>query len=115
MEAVRTMAPKTLDLQVEDRVKVLFGDGSEGNERATSRVCEENVETTLFLLDLGKSAVKIGGFGNVSLDGRDIGPDGRHRGVKLSLPTACDVDMGPFLCELFRGCEADAIASAGDE
>jgi hypothetical protein len=23
--------------------------------------------------------------------------------------------MGPFFCELFRGCEADAIASAGDE
>lgn len=50
---------KALDVQVEDCIKVVFGDGSEGNEIAAASICEDDVEMTLFLLDMCEGAVKV--------------------------------------------------------
>ena len=106
---------ESLYIYVEHRVKVLFGDGAEGNEGPASRVREDDVEAPRFSANLRVDPVEVRKLGDVALDGCDVGPNGGHRGIKLRSSTAGDVDIGTFLDELLCRGEADAGTAARDE
>src|SRR6267154_6909400 len=72
---------------------MLFGDCPKGNKFANAGVGENNIDSPLRLSDGLVKTIKIGQFGNVSLDARDVAPDCLHGLVEFLLAAARDEDI----------------------
>jgi hypothetical protein len=65
-------------IDVDQRVKMFFGDFTEGNEFADAGVGEDNIDSSLQFADCLVEKIKIGHSGDVSLNTRRIGTDRLH-------------------------------------
>src|SRR5216684_1536759 len=88
-------------IDVEQLVEMLFGDGPEGNKFANAGVGKNNIDSPLHLRDGLVETIKVGQFGNVSLNARNVAADCLYGLVELLLATAGDEDVGTFSDEKF--------------
>src|ERR1700688_2561351 len=94
---------------------MLFGDGAKGNKFANAGVGENDIDSPLHLSDGLVKTIKVGQFGNVSLNSRNVGTDCLHRLVEFLLAAARDEDVGALISEkLCRG-QANPFCPAGDD
>src|ERR1700730_1637635 len=94
---------------------MLFGDFTEGNKFTDAGVGEDNIDLSLHFADCLVEKVKIGHFGDVSLNTRRIGTDCLHGLVELLLAAPHDEDIGTFFDEQFCGSQPNPFCSAGDD
>src|ERR1700691_26278 len=85
---------RSSDVDVEQLVEMLFRDGPEWDKFANPGVGENNIESPLHLGYGLVEPVKVGQFGNVSLNAGYIGADCLHGLVEFLLPTARDENVG---------------------
>ncbi len=94
---------------------MLFGDGPKGNKFANAGVGENNIDSPLRLSDGFVETIKIGQFGNVALNARNIAANCLHGLVEFLLPAARDEDIGTFFDEkLCRG-KSNPFCATGDD
>jgi len=67
---------------------MLFGDSPKGNEFADASVGENNIDSPLHPSDRFVKTIKVGQFGNVSLNSRNVGADVLHGLVEFLLSAA---------------------------
>src|SRR4029077_13367241 len=94
---------------------MLFGDGPKGNKFANAGVGENNIDSPLHLSDGLVKTVKVGQFGNVSLNSRSVGADCLHGLVKFLLAAARDEDIGTLLDEKFCRSQSNSFCPAGHD
>src|ERR1700686_3980516 len=94
---------------------MLFGDRPEGNKFGNTSVGENNVDSPLYLSDGLVKTIKVGQFGNVSLNSRNVGADGLHGLIEFLLPPAGDEDVGTLFDEKFCGSQPNPFGPAGDD
>ena len=80
---------------------MLFGDGTKGNKFANAGIGENNIESAFHVGNRLVKTIKIGEFGNVALNARNVGADCLHRFVEFLLPAAGNEDIGTLLDEKF--------------
>src|ERR1700685_3088048 len=90
-----------LYIDIEQPVKMSFGDVAEGHEFADAGVGEDNIDSPLHFADCLVEKVKIGHFGNVALNTGRIGSDCLHGLVELLLAAPCDENIGTLFDEQF--------------
>jgi hypothetical protein len=88
-----------LYIDIEQLVKMFFGDVAEGHEFADAGVGEDNIDSSFHFADCLVEKVKIGHFGNVALNTGHIGTDCLHGLVKLLLAAPCDENISTFIDE----------------
>src|SRR5580658_6718143 len=81
-----------LYIDVEQLVKMFFGDFTEGNEFTDAGVGEDNIDSPPHFADCLVEAIKIGHFGDVSLNTGRIGADCFDGFVKFLLAAPRDED-----------------------
>src|SRR6266478_4013316 len=86
-----------LYIDVEQPVKMLFGDFTEGNKFTNTRVGENNIDSPLHLADCLVETIQVSQFCDVSLNARHIAADCRHGLIEFLLAAARDEDI----CTLF--------------
>ncbi len=96
-------------------VILLFGDGANRSKTSSTRIREEDVQTTVLLLDLREELVEVGEDGCVRAHRLYAGPDRFHGLVQLRLASASDIDIRALLCKPLRSGQTDAAAAAGYE
>src|SRR5580700_793020 len=74
-----------LYIDIEQLVEMFFGDVAEWYEFADAGVGEDNIDSSLHFADCLVEKVKIGHFGDVSLNTRRIGTDCLHGLVEFLL------------------------------
>src|SRR5580658_8541869 len=94
---------------------MFFGDVAEWYEFADAGVGEDNIDSSLHFADCLVEKVKIGHFGNVSLNTGRIGTDCLHGIVELLLAAPCDENISSFIDEQFCSCQPNPFCSAGDD
>src|ERR1700730_1025573 len=94
---------------------MLFGDGPKGNKFANTSVGENNIDSPLHLGNGLVKTIKVGQFGNVSLNARNVGADCLHGLVKFLRATARDEDIGTFFDEELCRSQSNPFCSAGDD
>src|SRR5258707_497528 len=94
---------------------MLLGDGPKGNKFANAGVGENNIDSSFHLSDNFVETIKIGQFGNVALNARNIAADCLHGLVEFLLPAARDEDVGTLFDEkLCRG-KPNPFCATGDD
>src|SRR5467141_1098636 len=88
-------------IDVEQLVKMLFGDGPEGNKFANAGVGENNIDSSFHLGNGLVKTIKVGKFGNVALNARNIAADCLHGLVAFLLSAARNEGMGTLFDEKF--------------
>jgi len=78
---------------------MLFGDGRKGNKFANAGVGENDVDSPLLFRDGLVKTIKVGEFGNVSLNARNVAAHGLHGLVEFLLAAARDEDIGTLFDE----------------
>src|ERR1700722_4566924 len=92
---------------------MLFGDGAKGNKFSNAGIGENNIDSPLGLRDCLVKTVKVGQFGDVTLNSRNVGADGLHGLVEFLLAAAGDEDVGTLFDEkLCRG-QPNPFGAAG--
>src|SRR5260370_41720883 len=86
-------------IDVEQLVEMLFGDGPEGNKFASAGVGENNIDSPLHLRDGLVETIKVGQFGNVSLNAGNVAADCLYGLVEFLLAAARDEDIRTLLGE----------------
>src|SRR6202023_740622 len=94
---------------------MFFGDGGKGNKFANAGVGENDIDSPLHLSDGLVKTVKVGQFGNVSLNSRNVGTDCLHRLVEFLLAAARDEDIGTLFDEKFCRSQPNPFCPAGDD
>src|SRR5690242_1903366 len=94
---------------------MLFGDGSKGNKFANSGVGENNIDSSLHPRDGLVKTIKVGQFGNVSLNSRNVAADCLHGLVEFLLAAARDEDIGTLFDETLCRSQANPFCAAGDD
>src|SRR6266852_8478624 len=94
---------------------MLFGDGPKGNKFANAGVGENNIDSPLHLGNDLVKTIKVGQFGNVSLNSRNVGTDCLHGLVKFLLAAASDEDIGALFDEKFSSSQPNSFCPAGDD
>src|SRR6202790_577070 len=94
---------------------MLFGDSPKGNKFANAGVGKNNIDSPLHLSHSLVKTIKVGQFGNVSLNSRNVGTDCLHRLVKFLLAAARDEDIGTLFDEKFCRSQPNPFCSAGDD
>ena len=89
------------NIDVEQFVEMLFCHGPKGNKFANAGVGKNNIDSPLHPSDRLVETIKIGQFGNVSLNSRNVGTDCLHGFIKLFLAAARDEDIGTLSDEKF--------------
>src|SRR5229473_1760836 len=90
-----------LYIDVEQPVKMLFGDFTEGNKFTSAGVGENNIDSPLRLTDCLVETIQVGQFCDVPLNARHVAADCRHGLVELLLASARDEDICPLFDEKF--------------
>ena len=88
-----------LYIDVNQLVKVFFGDFTEGNEFTDTGIGEDNIDSSLHFADCLVKTIKIGQFGDVSLNACRVAADCLHGLIQFLLATARDEDEGAFFDE----------------
>ena len=104
-----------LYIDIEQLVKMFFGDVAEGHEFADAGVGEDNIHSSLHFSDCLIEKVKIGHFGNVALNAGRIGTDCLYGLVELLLAAPCYENISTFIDEQFCSCQSNPFCSAGDD
>src|ERR1700719_1904474 len=94
---------------------MLFGDGPKGNKFANTSVGENNIDSPLHLGDGLVKTIKVGQFGNVSLNARNVAADCLHGLVKFLRATASDEDIGTLFDEKLCRSQPNPFCPAGDD
>src|ERR1700730_18180946 len=94
---------------------MLFGDGPKGNKFGNTGVGENNIESTLYLSDGLVKTIKVGQFGNVSLNTGNIGADCLSGLVEFLLSAARDEDISALFDEKLCGSQSNPFCAAGDD
>src|SRR5438132_5569741 len=94
---------------------MLFGDGPKGNKFANAGVGENNIDSPLHLRDGLVETIKVGQFGSVSLNARNIGADCLRGRVELLLATAGDEDIGTLPYEQFCRSQPNPFCAASND
>src|ERR1700730_16160233 len=94
---------------------MLFGDGSQRNEFANAGVGENNIDSPLHLRDDLVKTIKVGHFGNVSLNSGNVGADCLHGLVELLLAAARDEDIGALFDEKLCRSQPNPFCPACDD
>src|ERR1700681_167532 len=102
-------------IDVEQFVEMRFGDGLKGNKFANTSVGENNIDSPLHLGDGLVKTIKVGQFGNVSLNARNVGADCLHGLVKFLRATARDEDVCTFFDEKLCRSQSNPFCAAGDD
>src|ERR1700719_3861236 len=92
---------------------MLFGDRPEGNKFGNTSVGENNVDSPLYLSDGLVKTIKVGQFGNVSLNAGNVGADGLHGLIEFLLPAPGDEDISTLSHEKFCGSQPNPFCAAG--
>src|SRR5258708_826203 len=91
-----------------------FCDAGQGSHFSNTGVGENDIDSSLRLDGLIES-VKVGQFGNVSLNASHIAADGLHGLIKFLLTTARDEDIGAFPDEQLGRSQPNSRRAAGDD
>src|SRR5229473_6345005 len=94
---------------------MLLGDGPKGNKFANAGVGENNIDSPLRVRDGLVETIKVGQFGNVSLNSRNVGADCLHGLVEFLLAAARDEDIRTLFDEKFSSSQPNPFCSAGDD
>src|ERR1700675_3050913 len=93
---------------------MLFCDGPKGNKFANAGVGENNIDSPLHFRNGLVKTVKVGQFGNVALNARNIAPDRLHGLVEFLLAAARDEDIGALFDEKLCRSQPNSFGAAGD-
>src|ERR1700733_11009415 len=93
---------------------MLLGDLSHGSKFSNSGVGENGIDSP-FRLDGLVETIKVGQFGNVSLNASNVVPDRSHGLVQFFLTTARDEYVSPLLDEEFCRGQPDPRGATGDD
>src|SRR6266403_1987502 len=94
---------------------MLFGDGPKGNKFANAGVGENNINSPLHLNDGLVETIKVGQFGNVSLNASNVAADYLHGLVEFLLATACDENIGALFDEELCRSQPNPFGAACDQ
>src|ERR1700730_1613543 len=94
---------------------MLFGDGSKGNKFANAGVGEDNIDSPLHLRDGLVKTIKVGHFGNVSLNAENVAADCLHGLVEFFLAAARDKDIRTLFDEELCRSYPNPFCAAGDD
>src|ERR1700746_2981731 len=94
---------------------MLFGDGPKRNKFADACVGENNVDSPLHLRDGLVKTIKVGQFGNVSLNSGNVGADCLHGLVEFLLAAACDEDIGTLFGEKLSSSQPNPFCPTRDD
>src|SRR5258708_15619596 len=78
-------------------------------------VSENNIDSPLHLSDGLVETIKVGQFGNVSLNARNVAADCRNGLVEFLLATTRDEDIGTLFDEEPCRSQSNPFCSAGDD
>src|SRR4029077_11084508 len=94
---------------------MLFGDSPKGSKFANAGVGENNIDSPLRVRDGLVETIKVGQFGNVSLNAGNVVADCLHGLVEFFLAAARDEDIGTlFDKKLCRG-QSNPFCPASDD
>src|SRR5258707_2285928 len=102
-------------IDVEQLVEMLFGDGPEGNKFANAGVGENNIDSPLHLCDCLVETIKVGQFGNVSLNASNVAADCLYGLVEFLLASACNEDIGALVDKELCRSQPYPFGAAGDD
>src|SRR6202047_4761086 len=94
---------------------MLFGDGPKGNKFANAGVGENNIDSPLHVRDGLVKTIKVGQFGNVALNSRNVGADCLHGLVEFLLAATRDEDIGALFDEKLCRSQPNPFCAAGDD
>src|SRR5580700_3636042 len=94
---------------------MLFADGPKGNKFGNAGVGENDIDPRLHFRDGLVKTIKVGKFGNVSLNARNIAADRLHGLVEFLLAAARDEDIGTLFGEELRRSQSDPFCPSGDD
>src|SRR4029077_9407513 len=94
---------------------MLFGDGPKGDKFAHTSIGENNIDSLLRLRDGLVETIKVGQFGNVSLNSRNVGADRLHGLVEFLLAAARDEDIRTLFDEKLCRSQPNPFCPAGDD
>src|SRR5579863_6919208 len=104
-----------LYIDIDQLVKMFFGDFTEGNEFTDAGVAEDNIDSSLRFGDSLVKTIKIGQFGDVSLNACRVAADCLHGLVEFLLAAPRDEDIRTFFDEQFCSSQPNPLCSAGDD
>src|SRR6202011_3242886 len=102
-------------IDVEQLVEMLFGDGPKGNKFSDAGVGENNIDSPLHLRDGLVKTIKVGQFGNVSLNTSNIGADCLRGLVKFLRAAARDEDIGTLFHKKLCRSQSNPFCPASDD
>ncbi len=105
---------RPLHIDVEDFVEILFRDFLQGSDFNYAGVGENDVDSPLSL-DGFVETIKVGQFGNVSLNARNVAADRLHGLIEFFLATARDEDIGALPDEELCRSQPYPRRAAGDD
>src|ERR1700730_8937825 len=94
---------------------MLFGDSPKGDKFANTSVGANDIDSTLHLGDGLVKTIKVGQFGNVSLNAGNVGVDCLYGLVKFLRATARDEDIGALFDEKLCRSQSNPFCAAGDD
>ena len=94
---------------------MLFGDGPKRNKFAHAGVGEDNIDSPLHRSDGLVKTIKVGEFGNVALNARNVRADCLHGLVEFLLAAARDENMGTLFDEKLCRSQSDSFCAASDD
>src|SRR6267143_644866 len=94
---------------------MLFGDGPEWNKFANAGVGENNIDSSLHLSDGLVKTIKVGQFGNVPLNARNVAADCLHGLVEFLLSAARDEDIRTLFDKKLCRSQPNPFCAAGDD
>src|SRR5258706_3110501 len=94
---------------------MLFGDCPKGNKFANTGVGENDIDSPLHLSHGLIETIKVGQFGNVSPNARNVATDCPHGRVELLLATAGDEGIGTLPHEEFCRSQPNPFCAASDD
>src|SRR5882762_8768054 len=94
---------------------MLFGDGAKGNKFASTGVRENNIDLLLRLSDGLVETIKVGKFGNVTLNARNVAPDRLYGLVEFFLPTTRDENIRTLFDEKLSRSQSNPFCAAGND
>src|ERR1700688_275403 len=103
------------NIDVEQFVEMLFGNGGEGNKFANPGVGENDIDAPVHFSDGLVETIKIIHFGNISLNARTVAADCLYRLVEFLLAAARDEDIRTLLGEQLCRSQPNPFSAAGDE
>src|SRR5258708_33497015 len=93
---------------------MLDGDRPKGNKFGNDGVGENDIDPPLHFRDDLVKTIKVGEFGNVALNARNIAPDRLHGLVEFFLAAARDEDIGALFDEKLSRSQPNSFCAAGD-